>query len=81
MKIYIHVTHDQMYQLLEKKNFDKYCESPYQVRMVFAKNVFSYFEIYDWLTNYVYETCTSVESMNKFFEEAVNGERPACTNE
>ena len=81
MKIYIHVAHDQMYQLLEKRNFDKYCDSPYQVRMVFAKNAFTYFEVYDWMTNYVYKTCISVESLNKFFAEVDDGKGPSHSSE
>ena len=80
MKIQIHVTHDQMYQLLEPKAFDKYNESPMQVRMVFADTAY-YFEVYDWMTNYSYEICTTVQSLNKFFLEVNDGEGPACTNE
>lgn len=77
MKISIHVAHDQMYQLLEKKNFDKYNESPYQVRMVFTSNAFGYFEVYDWMTNYVYQICVSVESLNDFFAEVEDGKGPS----
>ena len=81
MKICIHVAHDQMYQLLEKRNFDKYCDSPYQVRMVFTKNAFAYFEVYYWMTNYVYETCISIESLNKFFAEVEDGKGPSHPDE
>lgn len=80
MKIQIHVTHDQMYQLLEPKAFDKYNESPMQVRMVFADTAY-YFEVYDWMTNYSYEICTTVQALNKFFLEVDDGEGPACKDE
>ena len=66
MKIYIHVAHDQMNQLLEPKAFDNYNNSPMQVRLVFT-DTGNYFEVYDWLTNYTYEVCVSVSALNKFF--------------
>lgn len=80
MKIQIHVTHDQMYQLLNQKAFDKYNDSPMQVRMVFSDTAY-YFEVYDWLTNYSYEICTTVTALNRFFEEVEDGERPAHKTE
>lgn len=78
MKISIHVTHDQMYQLLEPEIFDKYNESPYQVQLVFT-NAGTYFEVYDWLTHYVYEVCTTVDKLNHFFKVkgGFDGEGPA----
>ena len=80
MKIQIHVTHDQMYQLLEPKAFDKYSESPMQVRMVFSDTAY-YFEVYDWLTNYSYQICTTVQSLNRFFKEVEDGKGPSHSAE
>jgi hypothetical protein len=80
MKIQIHLTYDQTYQLLEPKAFEKYSESPMQVRMVFADTAY-YFEVYDWLTNYSYEICTTVQSLNQFFLEVNDGKGPACKDE
>ena len=76
MKINIHISHEQIQQLLTKEAFEKYTVLPMQVRMVFSDTAY-YFEIYDWLTNYSYEICTTVTALNKFFEEVEDGERPA----